>query len=42
MPAGRYGNVDEFASAAVYLASTAASYTTGAMIRVDGGMIGSI
>lgn len=42
IPTGRYGHAEEFASAAVFLASAAASYITGAMIRVDGGMIASI
>lgn len=39
IPAGRYGQPEEFAAVAVFLASTQASYVTGSAIRVDGGMI---
>lgn len=39
IPAGRYGSAEEFADVAVFLASTRASYVTGATIRVDGGAI---
>jgi len=35
---GRIGNPDEFANAAVFLVSPAASYITGVMLTVDGGM----
>jgi 3-oxoacyl-[acyl-carrier protein] reductase len=42
IPAGRYGESEEFASMAVFLASTQASYMTGGVIRVDGGMIRSV
>ena len=37
-PAGRAGAPHEIVGAALYLASDLASYTTGAVIRVDGGM----
>ena len=37
-PLRRLGNVDEIASAALYLASPAASFTTGTDLVVDGGM----
>lgn len=36
---GRYGSVDEFAKAAVFLLSDAASYVTGASLLVDGGLV---
>jgi 3-oxoacyl-[acyl-carrier protein] reductase len=37
-PFGRLGRPDEFANAAVFLVSPAASYITGVMLTVDGGM----
>jgi 3-oxoacyl-[acyl-carrier protein] reductase len=42
IPLGRYGEDVEFASVAAFLASTQASYITGSVIRVDGGMIRSV
>jgi 3-oxoacyl-[acyl-carrier protein] reductase len=42
IPMGRYGDVDEFAAGAVFLASAAAGYITGATLQVDGGMIRSL
>ncbi|WP_142850193.1 SDR family oxidoreductase [Telmatospirillum sp. J64-1] len=42
IPAGRYGSVEEFASVATFLCSAPASYVTGSVIRVDGGLIRSI
>ena len=39
IPMGRYGRPDEFSSVAAFLVSEAASYITGTVIRVDGGMI---
>ncbi|GBR68619.1 SDR family oxidoreductase [Gluconobacter kanchanaburiensis] len=42
IPAARYGRPEEFADAAVFLASERASYITGSQLRVDGGMIRSV
>ena len=42
IPAGRYGSPDEFAAAAVFLASPQASYITGTTIRVDGGALRNV
>jgi NAD(P)-dependent dehydrogenase (short-subunit alcohol dehydrogenase family) len=36
-PAGRWGQADEIAGAAVFLASPAAQFITGATLCVDGG-----
>jgi 3-oxoacyl-[acyl-carrier protein] reductase len=42
IPAGRYGDAAEFAAVTAFLASPRASYMTGGVIRVDGGMIRSV
>lgn len=39
IPSGRFGEVDELAGAAIYLASPAAAYVTGTTINVDGGFL---
>ncbi len=36
---GRIGEVDELVGAALYFASEASSFTTGAVLQVDGGMV---
>jgi 3-oxoacyl-[acyl-carrier protein] reductase len=42
IPLRRYGEPDEFGRAAAFLLSPAASYITGAMLPVDGGLIRSV
>jgi NAD(P)-dependent dehydrogenase (short-subunit alcohol dehydrogenase family) len=37
MPAQRFGNVDDIANAALFLASPAADFITGTNLVVDGG-----
>jgi len=39
LPGGRIGHPDEIAGAALYLASAASNYTTGAEIIIDGGLL---
>ena len=38
IPLGRHGTAEEVASSVLYLASDQSSFTTGAMLMVDGGM----
>ena len=40
IPAGRWGDPDDFKGAAVYLASDAANYVHGALLPIDGGWLG--
>jgi 3-oxoacyl-[acyl-carrier protein] reductase len=42
IPAGRYGDPEEYAAAVAFLAGEPASYITGAMLRIDGGLIPAI
>lgn len=42
IPLARYGTPEEFAAAAVFLASPRASYITGVSLNVDGGMLTSM
>ena len=42
IPLGRYGEPSEFATAATFLVSPAASYITGATLQVDGGVLRSV
>jgi 3-oxoacyl-[acyl-carrier protein] reductase len=42
IPAGRYGQPEEYGDVVAFLASERAAYLTGSVIRVDGGLIASI
>jgi len=42
IPVGRYGKPEEYGDVVAFLASERASYLTGSVIRVDGGLIPSI
>ncbi len=40
-PMGRFGDVNELVSSALYLASPASSFVTGEILAVDGGFLAS-
>ena len=40
IPAGRWGNPEDFKGAVVYLASRASQYVSGEILTVDGGWMG--
>jgi len=42
IPLGRYGRPDEYAAAVAFLAGETASYITGTVLRIDGGLIPSV
>lgn len=42
IPVRRYGTTDEYGAVVAFLASQQASYVTGSIVRVDGGMIPSV
>jgi 3-oxoacyl-[acyl-carrier protein] reductase len=42
IPMGRIGTPEEFANMVVFLASERASYMTGCVVQVDGGLIRSV
>jgi 3-oxoacyl-[acyl-carrier protein] reductase len=42
IPVGRYGDPQEYADLVAFVASARASYVTGSILRVDGGLIASV
>ena len=41
IPLGRYGSTEEMGAAAAFMCSMQASYMTGTMVRIDGGIVRS-
>jgi 3-oxoacyl-[acyl-carrier protein] reductase len=39
IPMGKFGSSEDIANAALFLASASASYVTGQVLTVDGGMV---
>ena len=42
IPVGRYGDPQEYADVVAFLASRNASYVTGSVVRVDGGLLANV
>jgi 3-oxoacyl-[acyl-carrier protein] reductase len=42
IPVQRYGNPDEYGQTVTFLAGAGASYITGSVVRIDGGLIPSV
>ncbi|HQS53879.1 MAG TPA: SDR family oxidoreductase, partial [Sediminibacterium sp.] len=40
IPAGRWGQIDDFKGPTVFLASAASDYVSGTILTVDGGWMG--